>query len=112
MYAYLEQMTKHKAIDTHRRRAAKKRGNGAAAGRVDLDDVADRESSFADDFALEEEIHLTSAKLTRTERKICMYRVDKYSWTEIGELLGISASAAQKQYERALKRVLRERQSG
>jgi len=48
--------------------------------------------------------------LSSLERKICLYRVDKYSWEEIGELLEISAAAAQKRYERALKRVSRKLQ--
>jgi RNA polymerase sigma factor (sigma-70 family) len=111
VFAYLEQMTKHNALDAQRRRAAKKRGTGTVAGRGELDEVPSRDMSVSDDFTLQEEIHLTSAKLSGSERTICMYRIDKYSWKEIGDLKRISAAAVQKRYERALNRISRERRS-
>lgn len=108
IYTYLEQMIKHKAIDAVRRSNARKRGSGRSRQAMDLRAVADHRLAESDRIALEEQIHLTRANLTSDERKICMYRADKFSWQEIAELMNITAAAAQKRYERALNRVKKE----
>lgn len=110
VYAYLEQMINRTAITAHRRRAAQKRGNGTTATTLDLESVSGRDAEAADEAALNEELHLAYARMTGVERKICMYRVDQYSWEKIGEFMDMSAAAAQKRYERAVTRVSRELQ--
>lgn len=112
IYTYLEQTIKRKAIDKRRRMNARKRGSGRQAKQIDLSTVADYRSTAADEVAMAEQIHLTRAKLTSVERKICMYRADNFSWQEIGDLLQISPAAAQKRYERALNRAKEELHEG
>lgn len=63
MYAYLEQMIRHKAIDVYRRRSAKKRGAGARTNEVRLDTIPDESANAIDKLELAEEMHLIQAEV-------------------------------------------------